>query len=575
MKLKYYLCSMDVLNKEQRRKNMQAIKSRDSRIEKLLGKALWHNGFRYRKNDKTIFGKPDFVFKKQKIAIFCDGDFWHGKNWENQKRNIKSNQNFWIPKIERNMTRDRNVNSELKKQGWVVLRFWESDIKKNLPACLDQIKKIMSEKNKRKSSVKEITIEEICNGKKIKIQIYGPHSLDEDGTVMPFSDQLAIITHYLQNRNTPAANHFKKRAKGLIEDICHTRSNNADNDTSVVTESQPKYNLFKDFFSIPFPTPQNPTFTFIDLFAGIGGFRLAMQNLGGKCVYSSEWNEYAQKTYLKNFGEVPFGDITKESTKQYIPQSFDILCAGFPCQPFSIAGVSKKISLGRAHGFKDKTQGTLFFDIVKILEARRPRAFFLENVKNLVSHDNGNTFRVIKGTLEELGYSFHFKVMDGKYFVPQHRERIMMVGFDRNIYNGQENFVFPEVGEVTTQKFRDILQENVDPKYTLSDKLWNYLQEYALKHKKKGNGFGFGLTNMDGISRTLSARYYKDGAEILVPQKGNPRRLTPGECALLQGYPRNFQIPVSDNQAYKQFGNSVVVPLIQAVGAQIIQVLNR
>ena len=317
----------------------------------------------------------------------------------------------------------------------------------------------------------------------------------------------------------------------------------------------------------------NPKFKFIDLFAGIGGIRLAYQNLGGKCVFTSEWNNFAKKTYEANFGEVPFGDITKIN-ENIIPEH-DVLLAGFPCQPFSIAGVSKKNALGRKHGFLDETQGTLFFDIARILEQKRPNAFMLENVKNLVSHDKGNTFKVIKNTLTELGYSIHYQVLDGKYFVPQHRERIIIVGFNNKVFKGKENFQFPTLPKATA-KIKDILDKKIDPKYTLSDKLWAYLQMYAAKHKAQGNGFGFGLTDLEGISRTISARYYKDGSEILIPQKGiNPRRLTPRECARLQGFPNDFIIPVSDNQAYKQFGNSVTVPLIQAVGKQLVKSLQQ
>ena len=344
-----------------------------------------------------------------------------------------------------------------------------------------------------------------------------------------------------------------------------------------VAECPMEYPLFADFFNVPFPDPRPARFTFIDLFAGMGGFRLAMQAQGGKCVFSSEWNKYAQKTYFANFGEMPFGDITKESTKGYIPERFDILCAGFPCQPFSIAGVSKKKSLGRETGFKDKTQGTLFFDVADIISRHRPKAFYLENVKNLTSHDKGNTFRVICETLEELNYSIHYQVMDGQTYVPQHRERIMIVGFDRERYHGKEKFIFPEQHEAT-RAIREILDPDIDPKYTLSDKLWGYLQAYAEKHKAKGNGFGFGLVDLNGISRTLSARYYKDGSEILIPQGDgvNPRKLSPRECARLMGYPDNYRLDqVSDVQAYRQCGNSVIVPLVTAVSEQIIQTINE
>lgn len=342
--------------------------------------------------------------------------------------------------------------------------------------------------------------------------------------------------------------------------------------SGMARESALELDLFRDILKVPFPAPKNPTFTFIDLFAGIGGFRLAMQAQGGKCVFSSEWNAYAQKTYFANFGDMPFGDITKEVTKSYIPKEFDVLCAGFPCQPFSIAGVSKKKSLGRETGFKDKTQGTLFFDVADIISRHRPKAFFLENVKNLTSHDKGNTFRVIRETLEELNYSLHYLVMDGQTYVPQHRERIMIVGFDKERYHGEEKFEFPEQHQAT-RSIKEILDPNIDPKYTLSDKLWEYLQNYAEKHRAKGNGFGYGLVDLNGIARTLSARYYKDGSEILIPQEGkNPRRLSPRECARLMGYPDEYMIDkVSDVQAYRQCGNSVIVPLITAVSENIIK----
>lgn len=373
------------------------------------------------------------------------------------------------------------------------------------------------------------------------------------------NDGFASLTHFWQNHNDGNSKYFEQPAKlYLREEILQLHE-----------EPEQFYIPLK--YDIPFPPVKNPTFSFIDLFAGIGGIRLAYQNLGGKCVFTSEWNDFAKKTYEANFGEVPFGDITKISEKT-IPDH-DILLAGFPCQPFSIAGVSKKNALGKKHGFLDETQGTLFFDIARILEHKRPRAFMLENVKNLVSHDKGNTFRVIKHTLSELGYSIHYKVMDSKYYVPQHRERIIIVGFKKSVFKGQEEFVFPEYPE-PVYRFKEILENDVDSRYTLSDKLWNYLQNYAARHKAKGNGFGFGLTDLNGISRTISARYYKDGSEILIPQnKINPRRLTPKECARLQGFPDNFQIPVSDTQAYKQFGNSVTVPLIQAVGKELVKSL--
>ena len=394
-----------------------------------------------------------------------------------------------------------------------------------------------------------------------------PEEIDEQNNIKVYGEtswenQLAVLSHYLHNNDCIESKESKK------EEI-------TDEYVTKVAEDPTAYGLFSDFFNVPFPDPKKPKFTFIDLFAGMGGFRLAMQAQGGKCVFSSEWNKYAQKTYLANFGEMPFGDITKEITKSYIPRNFDVLCAGFPCQPFSIAGVSKKKSLGRETGFKDKTQGTLFFDVADIISRHRPKAFFLENVKNLMSHDKGNTFKVIKGTLEELRYSLHYLVMDGQTYVPQHRERIMIVGFDQDVFHGKEQFAFPEQKQ-STQSIKEILDPDIDEKYTLSDKLWSYLQNYAEKHRAKGNGFGFGMVDLNGISRTLSARYYKDGSEILIPQTGgkNPRRLSPRECTRLMGYPDEYRLnQVSDVQAYRQCGNSVVVPLITAVSEQLVKAM--
>lgn len=317
----------------------------------------------------------------------------------------------------------------------------------------------------------------------------------------------------------------------------------------------------------------NRQFTFIDLFAGIGGMRIAYESAGGKCVYSSEWNKFSRQTYEANFGEIPDGDITKVDARD-IPDH-DILVAGFPCQPFSIAGVSKKNSLGCATGFADKTQGTLFFDICRILKEKRPKAFMLENVKNLCSHDKGRTFKVILESLDELDYDVFYDILDGQNYVPQHRERILIVGFDRKRYGRDVKFQFTMTPIHPKPIMRDILEPDVDDKYTLTDNLWIYLQNYAAKHKAVGNGFGYGMAPMDGVSRTISARYYKDGSEILIAQDGkNPRRLTPRECARLQGFPDTFKIPVSDTQAYRQFGNSVVVPLMENVAELVVNELD-
>ncbi|WP_372698247.1 DNA (cytosine-5-)-methyltransferase [Arthrobacter sp. JSM 101049] len=336
------------------------------------------------------------------------------------------------------------------------------------------------------------------------------------------------------------------------------------------------------------PAAEDAEFRFIDLFAGIGGIRKGFESHGGRCVFTSEWNDWAKKTYLTNFPDendpehVFIGDIQPLPAAEVADH--DVLLAGFPCQPFSIAGVSKKNALGRAHGFEDATQGTLFFDVARIIDEKRPAAFMLENVKNLRSHDKGRTFAVIMATLEEeLGYQVHTKVIDGISFTPQHRERIIIVGFREPTDFSWDDLELPPVGpkletilhrtdgtepvlEWDGDRFFDHDNASVQPKYTLTPKLWAYLQAYAAKHKAAGNGFGFGLVHPSGTSRTLSARYYKDGSEILVAQgAGRPRRLTPRECARLMGFDDSYRIPVSDTQAYRQFGNSVVAPVMAEI----------
>ncbi|MFC0581207.1 DNA (cytosine-5-)-methyltransferase [Micrococcoides hystricis] len=357
-------------------------------------------------------------------------------------------------------------------------------------------------------------------------------------------------------------------------------------------------------------------FRFIDLFAGIGGTRLAMESAGGECVFTSEWDKFAQQTYAANFSHVlgssPISDLTKTSDGHLFAGDItkvaasdvpdhEVLVAGFPCQPFSIAGVSKKNALGRKHGFLDETQGTLFFDIARIIEEKKPEAFLLENVKNLVSHDKGHTFKVISRTLSDLGYSITYRVLSATPYVPQTRNRIIIVGFrDASKFIGSDAFNFddiqpqirgnrhpgptmaevlhPENGTETSESpYTEGPDATVAEKYTLTNNLWRYLQDYAAKHRSAGNGFGYGMVNKDSVARTLSARYYKDGSEILISRGENqvPRKLTPREAARLMGFPEHFRIPVSDTQAYKQFGNSVVVPLLTDVSKRLAHSLIR
>ena len=555
---------------------MQAVKSKGTKIEVLFAKMLWNAGVRYRKNDKEIFGKPDFTLRKARIAIFCDGEFWHGKDWEIHKEDHKSRQDFWIPKIERNMQRDREVNEQLKKEGWTVLRFWETDIKKYPERCINEVLRIMKQKDKE--NTEKITLTEMCNGSSIKMQMFGPHSLNEDGTIMPFNEQMAVITHYLHNRCTASEKNYKEKAVGLIEDIYEIKQKE---DTSgvAVAEDTLQYNMFREVFSVPFLPREDSRFTFIDLFAGIGGFRMAMQNLGGRCVFSSEWDEQAQKTYLLNYGEVPFGDITKEETKAFIPDDFDILCAGFPCQAFSLAG--KRL------GFEE-TRGTLFFDVAEILKRKRPKAFFLENVKGLLIHDKGKTIQTILKVLrEDLDYYVPDpQIVNAMNFgVPQHRERVYIVGFRKDL--NVSDFKYPAPVD-TTKTFADIKEkEVVSAKYYLSTQYQKTLIEHKKRHESKGNGFGYEIIPDDGVANAIVVGGMGRERNLVIDKRltdftpvtrikgeinrDGLRRMTPREWARLQGFPDNFIIGVADASAYKQFGNSVAVPAIQATGNEIIK----
>lgn len=413
-----------------------------------------------------------------------------------------------------------------------------------------------------------ISIEEFDN-KKFKIRFVE----EED-------NRKAVVTHYLQSYKDGVIVHFEEEASAYIRQIVEYK-NNEDN-LNLVSEVALQQLLF-EVENVPFPPRADHDFTFIDLFAGIGGFRLALQNLGGRCVFTSEWDEYAKKTYRANFGEIPFGDITKESTKFFIPDEFNVLCGGFPCQPFSNAGLKK--------GFED-TRGTLFFDVADIINRRIEGdapidIIFLENVKGLKNHDKGKTLKTIIKTLNDLGYEVETEILNSKNFgVPQNRERIFIVAWLKDINRSfkfpigldcKENVIYEKdaLENIKQTKVGDILIKNPDEKYTISDKLYAGHLRRRKEHKEKGNGFGFSSFDKNSqYTSTISARYYKDGSEILIEQKeANPRKLTPREAANLQGYPQNYVIPVSDNQAYKQFGNSVSVPVIQTVFSEIIKQL--
>ena len=431
------------------------------------------------------------------------------------------------------------------------------------------------------------------------VQIYDERTcynkVDENGepVVIPFPTQLAIVTHALMLKDRPHGEIYQSKADDLIDAWtnsvlpCKVKI-----DCSVACEPLSPFqrSLFDDLNKVPFPGPKNPKFTFIDLFAGIGGFRMAFQNLGGQCVFSSEWDAQAQKTYFANYGEVPFGDITSEQTKQFIPDNFDILCAGFPCQAFSLAG--KRL------GFEE-TRGTLFFDVAEILRRKQPKAFFLENVKGLAIHDKGKTLKTILNTLDEIGYTVvPPQIVNAMYFgVPQHRERIYIVGFRKDLDIKPEDFTYPEQREVT-KHFIDIREKDPVPsKYYLSTTYVNTLIRHKERHASKGNGFGYAIVGDIEVANAIVVGGMGRERNIVIDTRQTDltpttrikgeynrdgwRRMTPREWGALQGYPVYdkgdgspvFQIPVADASAYKQFGNSVAVPAIQATAQQLLNCL--
>lgn len=458
--------------------NMKQVKNKNSKIEVLLRKELWKRGLRYQKNAKTIIGKPDIVFKGKKVAVFCDSEFWHGFNWKERKNDIKSNRDFWIPKIERNIQRDMEVNEKLKEQGWTVLRFWGREIKTNLNACADIIEKVVG------------------------------------------------------------------------------------------------YEMNKQFKAI-------------DLFAGIGGIRLGFDEAFGtkiKTVFVSEWDEYAQKTYLDNFDtpKTIAGDITKIDEKE-VPK-FDICLAGFPCQAFSLAGQRK----GFDDDYKGMARGTLFFDLVRICSLHKPKVIFCENVKGLTIHDKGRTFKIITAALEQIGYTVFYKILNSKDFgVPQNRERIYIVAFRNDIDSSR--FTFPEPTD-SDKKILDIIEEEtVSVKYYLSTQYLQTLKNHRARHEAKGNGFGYEIRDLNGIAGAIVCGGMGRERNLIIDKrlasftpithiKGEVnregiRKMTPREWARLQGYPDTYKLNLADVHLYKQLGNSVTVPVIEKIANKIKEVL--
>lgn len=426
-----------------------------------------------------------------------------------------------------------------------------------------------------------------------------PEEVDEENGVRlygetSYENHMAVLSHFLHNHSDEVDNKEKAEIIAAIREFLSRKEARQpididemnDEQVWMVAEDPAQYGLFSDFFDVPFPAPKNPTFTFIDLFAGIGGFRIAMQNLGGKCVYSSEFDAKAQETYLANYGEMPFGDITKESTKSYIPDNFDVLCAGFPCQAFSLAG--KRL------GFNDETRGTLFFEVEAILREHQPRAFFLENVKGLAIHDRGRTLQTILKHLDDAGYDVVSpKILNAMdYGVPQHRERIYIIGFRKDLHINIEDFRYPEPTTTGDKrpKFREVMEKDaVSVKYYLSTTYVETLIRHKARHEAAGHGFGYKIIDIDGVANAIVVGGMGRECNLLIDKrltdftpvtriKGEVnrdgiRKMTPREWARLQGFPDNFKIVVADASAYKQFGNSVAIPAIQATAKEELKVL--
>lgn len=429
---------------------------------------------------------------------------------------------------------------------------------------------------------------DFCKKHAGRMEIYGEATLDEEGNVIPFIEQAALITHYLQLERKGIDMPYRNKAEDILNlwyEFIRGEKGKAKDSGAMVAESANAYQqyLFPDLFQAPFQPQSKPKFKFIDLFAGIGGFRMAFQNLGGECVFSSEWDEQARRTYYANYGDVPFGDITKESTKNKIPKDFDILCAGFPCQAFSLAG--------KRRGFAE-TRGTLFFDVAEILRRHQPKAFFLENVKGLAIHDKGKTLETILNTLDEVGYVVPDpQILNAMHFgVPQHRERIYIVGFRKDLGIKKEDFTYPKRHK-DIPCWLDVREENPVPaKYYLSETYIETLRRHRARHEAAGHGFGYKIIDDKGVANAIvcggmgrECNLVLDFRQTnLVPttnikgeiNKEGIRKMTPREWARLQGYPDTFQIVVADASAYKQFGNSVAVPAIQATAEQLLKTIN-
>ena len=569
---------MDKLTKEQRHRNMMANKSRGTKIELILAKMLWNAGVRYRKNDKGVHGTPDFTLRGYKIAIFCDGEFWHGKDWEQNKERIKSNRDFWYAKIERNIERDKEINSQLENDGWKVFRFWETDIRKQADECIRQVLGyIQKRSNKSKPIISQITEEQ-----RIPVQI-------AEGK------QLAVVSHYLYNQDQPSVEPFVQPAKNIISKLYDLDEQHPNLD-SLVAEPEIQYSLGSNLHTAPFPAQPEPTFTFVDLFAGIGGIRLALQELGGRCVFCSEWDIEAQYTYLLNFGEAPFGDITDPVVKGYIPQEFDVLCGSIPSQRFTFTG--KKSSM-------EKMRGTLFYHFTEIIKDKRPKAFLVETDSNILSSDKGYNMEILLDTLRNgLAYDVAEpqKLSACDFGLPHNTQRIYIFGFRKDIDSDKiteaktGNII--DVHELLHDKnapknqttFGDIKETHpVLTQYYLSEQVMNTLTQQKQLAGTTCKSWKYEAATHNAVLHVLLGNklnhnhnfvidYTQNKFSIPANYKGTPnkkgvRKLTPREMARLQGFPDDFILQQKDNTSYKLLENASTVTMVKSVAKIIRDVL--
>ena len=569
---------MDRLTKEQRHKNMQANKSRGTKIELLLARVMWNAGIRYRKNDKGVYGTPDFSIRGHRIAIFCDGEFWHGRDWEENKEKIKSNRNFWYPKIERNIRHDREVTLHLEAEGWKVFRFWETDIRKAPDQCAQQVLAYLRKQAAWKADIRpnELTL----NGK-MSILPY-PATDSATGQALPFPPEMAVVSHFLHNQTTGTAQPFESAAKDIITRLYDLNPDASDVE-QLVAEPEIQYALGTNLNTAPFLPKAPVRFTFTELYAGIGSFRMALQRLGGRCIYCSEWNPEAQLTYLLNYGEVPFSPSDESDILQYLPADFDLLCAPIPGQKFSLA--SKKSDV-------ERTRGTRFYEFVHILQARQPSAFLIETDGTIHLHDKGSTLPLMLKILSETaGYTLPDpQVLNARDFgLPQDVAHTYLVGFRKDLGLSASDFHYPQ-SQAPACTFADIQEPTpVATRYYLSDKVLDTLTQRKALTATSTRRWKYEATTHGGILHVQCGNTLRHQNNFVIdhrlkdftaipPYRGTVnrkgiRRLTPREFARLQGFPDEFILQLPETSLYHILEQASPVTVLEALGKELIKLL--